>query len=186
MWTVSTVRRSRCSSDGDIDDANGITTDEGAWLKRFASVSDRYWRLRIPKMGIDPVTEESIKPKIVGLWLGNTWEPGKLTIPMPDEHAETVTQRGIGDRGWQGNTQAVRRRVGELFLQLDAAAEPAALAAIAEYDLLRPMWIIHDANKAERAVLAQRQDGRMGFGFEPGWFPRQGRIPWSEYQPKTT
>ncbi len=166
------------ATDGDFDDANGITTDEGAWVKRFASVSDRYWRLRIPAMGAN------LKPDIIGLWVGNTWEPGKLTIPMLDEQAEVVTLRSQSDRGWQGNTQVVRRRTGELFLQLDAAAEPAALTAIADYDLLRPMWILHDADKAERAVLGQRPDGRIGFGFEPGWFPRQGRIPWVELQPK--
>ncbi len=72
------------ATDGDIDDANGITTDEGAWLKRFASVSDRYWRLRIPAMGAD------LKPEVVGLWVGNTWEPGALTLPHQDEYAETM------------------------------------------------------------------------------------------------
>ena len=179
-WTqvFSVTIPATAATDGDFDAANGITTDEGAWVKRFGSVSDRYWRLRIPGMGAD------LKPDIIGLWLGNTWEPGKITIPMQDEQAETVTQRGQSDRGWQGNTQAVRRRTGEIFLQLDAAAESAAIAAIADYDLMRLMWIIHDADKAERAVLAQRPDGRIGFGFEPGWFPRQGRIPWVELQAK--
>jgi hypothetical protein len=181
-WTqvFSVTIPATAATDGDFDDANGITTDEGAWVKRFSSVSDRYWRLRIPAMGAD------LKPDIVGVWLGNTWEPGKLTMPALDEHAQVITRRAQSDVGWEGNTKAVRQRAGELFLQLDDAAQAGALAAIEQFDLLRPMWILEDADRAERAVLARRPDGRAGFGFEPGWFPRQGRIPWVEHQPKVT
>ena len=179
-WTqvFSVTIPATAATDGDFDAANGITTDEGAWVKRFASVSDRYWRLRIPAMGAN------LKPDIIGLWLGNTWEPGKLTMPALDEHAQVVTKRGTSDVGWEGNTKAVRQRAGELFLQLADAAQAGALAAIEQFDLLRPMWILEDADRAERAVLARRPDGRVGFGFELGWFPRQGRIPWVEHQPK--
>lgn len=166
------------ATDGDIDDANGITTDEGAWLKRFASVSDRYWRLRIPAMGAD------LKPEVVGLWVGNTWEPGALTLPHQDEYAETMVGVTENTLGWQSGTQAVRRRTGELALQLATTAEVAAIAALKDFDLRRPMWIVLDGERTERAVLAIRPSGRFGLGYDRGWFPRQGRIPWIELQPE--
>lgn len=166
---------------GDIDDANGITTDEGAWIKRFAATTaTRYWRLRFPAMGTD------LKPRIVGSILGEFWEPGRVYRPVTDEDDELRTKEISTSWGWSARTIQIRQRVGTLNFRLESAAayDDAAIHIRDNFGQGRLMVIIHDDERGERAVLAQRTLGRAGFQFPPNWGNRAAIVPWSEYEPR--
>ncbi|KKL87829.1 hypothetical protein LCGC14_1930800 [marine sediment metagenome] len=172
---------SSASTDADFDlsgSANGVYTDEGAWLVRFTGQSFRYWRLRVAAMGA------GLTPQVVNLWLGATWEPGEFERPLLDENNEVVTQATESEFGWQGYTQRVRRRGGEFGLKLTLASLEAAALTATDLMALHPFWLIHDADKTERAVLAMRETSRQGLNKARDWFHRSGRISWVELQPK--
>lgn len=167
--------------DGDLDAANGITTDEGAWIKRItAPTARRYLRFRVPAMGAD------VRPIVVGLWFGIYWEPGQLWNPLTDEDLELVTDRIETGKAWAGSTTKVRRRLGELVVKLsEGSDEDAANLHIRDQFLAgRLMWIVHNDDKTERSVLAEFPGGRSGFRYAAGWGNRQSVIPWLEYEPK--
>lgn len=167
--------------DGDLDATNGILTDEGAWLKRIsAPTARRYLRLRIPAMGTD------LKPVIVGAWFGIWWEPGYIFDPLTDEDIELLSSVQETSKGWSGTTREVQRRLGELVFKLPSAAAYAGAATHIRDQFLagRLMWIVHNDEKTERAVLAKFWPGRAGFRFAPGWGNRQSVVPWREYEPK--
>ena len=168
------------SADSDLDAANGVLTSEGAWIKRFASTSSQYVRIFVSAMGA------GLKPVIVNLWVGALWEPGALTNPFTDEDDEPIGAESASDTGWIGHGLTVRRRIGELHVQLPSiAAYTAAANAVRDnFNLRRPMWIVHDDDRAERAVLGIRPRGRTGFRFAPGWGYRQADINWLEHEAK--
>jgi hypothetical protein len=45
------------------------------------------------------------------------------------------------------------------------------------------MWIIHDPARAERAVLAMPQPGRVGLSQQQGWAWDQTQLNWIEHEP---
>lgn len=182
VWTTvfTATLPTAAASGGDFDAANGIKTDEGAWAKRFASENFRYWRLTVNAMGA------GLKPQIVGLWLGTTWEPGQFERPLVDENTEIMGNRTETELGWLGTTQRVRRRTGQIGLKLDdTTKEAAALSAMALFDK-HPMWIVFNADETERVVLADRPPNPVGFQKAVDWFPRSATIPWVEREPKIT
>ena len=166
---------------GDLDATNGITTDEGAWLKRIAApTARRYLRLRVPAMGA------GLKPRVVGLWFGIWWEPGQIFDPLSDEDSELITDAIETKKGWGGSTSEVQRRLGELVFKLPSASAytNAALHIRDQFLRGRLMWIVHNDDATERAVLAKFPPTRAGFRFAAGWGNRQSIIPWREYEPK--
>lgn len=184
-WTtqVTSTIPSTAGVSGSVDATHGVTTDEGAWVKRFTQATALYWRLWIPAMGAGLV------PHVVGLWLGRSWQPAHyLGLPYDDHGQQLLAQEtDPTPAGWRGSGPTARVRDGEL---------PIALANDAEYDTVRyhirehfharrrPMWILHDANRAERAVLAVPPPGRLSFRYEQGWHSRQAVVPWVEHEPR--
>jgi len=157
---TATIPSATSPDDTALSDANGVLTPEGAWVKSFTAVSSRYWRLLINAMGA------GLKPIVVGLWLGDSWLPGKLTLPMTDEDDVLVLQETVlGSTGWVGGTLPVRRRQGELVFKLSsiAAYANAAKHIRDNFGLRRPMWIVHDTSRGERAVLAVRPTEALMF-----------------------
>lgn len=168
---------------GVLSAANGVHTAEGAWVKSFASTSSRYWRLEIPAGGA------GFTPLVVGLQLGERWEPFHFARASDAEDAVFLVEEPVSRFGWRGRGRGVRMRVGELTIKLDgtAADRDEAFRHIRDnFDLSRPMWIIFDTLLgAERAVLTLNAAGqRSGFGFRPDWGYRQATIPWVEHSPK--
>ena len=166
--------------DGDLDATNGITTDEGAWIKRFtAPAATRYWRLQFPAV-------VGLKPRIIGSMLGKFWEPGNIFRPVADEDDALRTKETATSWGWSGRTIQIRQRLGELNFRLptEAAFVDAAIHIRDNFGQGRLMAIVHDDEKTERTVLAQRIVGRHGFQFPPNWGHRAAVIPWFEYEPR--
>ena len=108
---------------GDLDATNGITTTEGAWVKRIAApTARRYLRLRIPAMGA------GLRPRVVGLWFGIFWEPGQLWNPLTDEDVELHADRVETRKAWAASTMQIQRRVGELVFRLPTFTDYTAAA----------------------------------------------------------
>jgi hypothetical protein len=174
---------SSVSTGSDLDAANGILTPEGAWLKRFSGAgAHRYWRYHVNAMGA------GLLPEIVGLWLGAHWVPGYLEFPFEDD-----TYQGTGEvttlpSGWQGRGAIGRQRAGSFHVRLDTEATYDTGAAVQVRDgffLGRPMWLVFDDEKAERALLAVWARQREGFGLgRGGWSWRSGTISWLEWEPE--
>jgi hypothetical protein len=158
----------------------GVRTEEGAWLCRFPTRAARYWRLSIPAMGT------GLRPQLVGWWLGMSYAPSDLRRPLAANQSELLVEELTSERGWQGRGAAANRRLGMLHLKL---------TTVFEYDLARyhleghfgrgrPMWLVHDDSQAERAVLAIRPAGTLGFELPTNWFYPAAEVGWVEYQPK--
>ncbi|HEY0019040.1 MAG TPA: hypothetical protein VGC13_22250 [Longimicrobium sp.] len=166
---------------GNVDRAAGAATREGAWLKRFPRVSARDWRLRIPAMGA------GLRPEIVGLWLGESWQPKLLfDLPWGDSTRQLSFASSESDAGWVGRGSAARVRAGEIGLKLKAEDEYSLAERHIEegFWMPRPMWIVYDSAAAERAVLAMPPAGRNGFSRQGGWSYRQAQIAWVEHEPR--
>jgi hypothetical protein len=163
---------------GSVDDALGVRTEEGAWLKRFDLRAGKYWRLFVPAMGA------SLKPQVVGLWVGMALDLAYLDQPFQDDQDELIAAIETSAAGWDGVGRVVQRRAHELRI---------AITGYADYDLVRyhlqghygarrPMWLIHDVDQSDRALLVVRPPGTLGFGFEPGWGWRRGTVRYVEHE----
>lgn len=165
---------------GQVADANGCHTDEGAFITTFGvSTLNQYLRLRVDAMGA------GLTPRVVGLWAGLRWDSGNIFLPLTDEDDLLISQRTQSSKGWSASTVHVRKRVGDLIFKLpDAAAFTAAAKNIRDnFGRGRLMWIVHDSANSQRAVLAQRPLGRAGFSFPTDFSNRTAQVAWEEYEP---
>lgn len=159
---------------------SGAWTEEGAYLRRFDLTAGTQWRLVIPAMGA------GLRPQIVGLYLGLSWQPGEyLDLPWAEEETELVYAEARSSAGWVGAADLARGRVGELNVRLDdyLAYDFARYHLEGHFGRRRPTWILYDEDQAERAVLAVRPPGRAGFRFDRGWGYRQATVSWVEHEP---
>lgn len=183
-WTtrLTTTPPAAAAVAGLLDAANGVTTEEGAWLKRFAPITASDWRLRVPALGAGLV------PRVVGLWIGQSWAPSQyLDLPWGEDDQELLLAETTTPAGWRGTSSVARVRVGELTIKLGSPAE----YVLARYHVRnhfharrRPMWICYDDAQAERAVLAVPPAGRLNWRIEQGWTNRQAVVSWIEHEPR--
>lgn len=157
----------------------GVRTPEGAFLLAFTGVSERYWRLLIP-------ASAGFVPYLGGFYVGPSWTPPNFSLPMGEDDQAPLAEEVETPWGWSGTTQVVPRREGSFLLKLKN--EPSYLTAddhIRDQYVRRPMWIVPDDAKAERAFLARWSIGVVaGFRAEGGGYrPRQIRLPYREYEP---
>lgn len=177
VWsgTIPTV-----TAPGSLDEANGVVTEEGAFLVRFTREAWAYWRVGIPALG------SGIVPAIVGLWLGMSWQMDFLDNPFAEDQAEQITIEQSSDAGWLARSAITPRRHGTLPLTLrdDQSYE------LARYHLQghwinrnRPMWLVMDSGQADRAVLTLPDRSAPGFAYVSGAAWRQAQLPWIEHEP---
>ena len=180
-WTtVVDVTIPSASAPGALSDANGVVNREGAWLKTFASASDRYWRLRIPAMGV------GLKPQVVNAWLDTSWAPPYRDTPdAPDAH-ELGAQEITMQTGWIARSHIWVRRRGHIGLRLEDSDYDVALEQIQyQFGINRPMWIVHDEARADHAVLALPVLGTIEIlRRSPDWFGPRVAFDWLEHAPK--
>lgn len=179
-WTTVKAVTIPATPGGQIGDANGCHTDEGAFLVTFtASTAERHLRLNVAAMGA------GLTPRVVGLWAGIAWKPGNIFLPLSDEDDVLLAARGQTTKGWSGSTIHVRKRIGDLnFKLLTVAAFTDAAKHIRDnFGRGRLMWIVHDDANSQRAVLAQRPLGRAGFRFPEQRSYRVSAVRWEEYEP---
>lgn len=157
----------------------GARTPEGSYLHSFTAQSSRYWRLLIPAMGA------GIVPKVVGWTVGPRYEAPSFTSPVLTEMAALATDETVTPLGWRGRTTPVRVRQGAIRIELLQRADYLTAAAHLRehFDLGRPMWIVHDDAKAERAVLAVRVLEEQGFQLTTEWPAESGTVIWVEHEP---
>lgn len=169
------------SGPGHIDDALGVRTEEAAWGQRFPVRAGKYWRTFVPAVA-------SFRPQLVGVYLGLAWSPPVFDWRWAEDDDELGGATYETDRGWVGSAGPWNRRSGTLRIRLasDADYDMARLMFHGFFRRRSPMWLIHDINQAERAVLAIRPNGVMGWGYERNWLnKRQAEIPWVELEPDT-
>jgi hypothetical protein len=157
----------------------GVRTPEGAYPRSFTSDTSRYWGLLIPAVA-------SFRPRVGGFYLGPTWTPPPFSLPLGEDDQEPLAEVTETPWGWRGRTLTVPRRAGEIIIKLkDEASYLVADDHIRDQYVRRPMWIVPDDAKAERAFLAEWPVGvRAGFRSEGGGYrPRQIRLPYVEYEP---
>jgi len=180
-WEIVADLTVPASAGGQIDDANGCHTDEGAFLKRLGAdtTAEQFLRLRIPAMGA------GLTPRVIGLWAGTQWVSGNIFLPLTDEDDVLIAQRAQTTKGWSGSTIHIRKRVGDLIFKLPslAAFTDAAKHIRDNFGRGRLMWIIHDDANSQRAVLVQRPLGRAGFQFPTDFSNRTAQVAWEEYEP---
>lgn len=167
---------------GTLDGAYGAVTEEGAWLKRFPATPAEDWRVFIPAMGAGLI------PKIVGCYLGVTWEPEWTELPYEEDGGDVFATVTEGESGWQGNTRAVLRRSGIMVLPLgDVWKYEEGRRHLEQFSRRAPTWLLYDDEQPERAILAIRPPGaRVTFAITPEWGYRKGTLPWIEHEPKVT
>jgi len=126
-----------------------------------------------------------VKPKIGGLWLGPSWSPSRgILLPVGEDDLEPLAEAEVTGWGWEGRTLTVPRRAGEVSLLLTESEYLAAALHLREQYARRPMWMVFDEAKAERAFLARwplRNRGSMRF--EQDSNHRRITIPYEEYEP---
>jgi hypothetical protein len=159
--------------------STGVRTPEGAYLRTFTSTSERYWRLLIPAMGA------GLKPKVGGLWLGPSWQPPAITRPHGEDDHAPLAETSLTPWGWEGRTLTIPRRSGVAIIELiDEASYLIADGHIRDQFVRRPMWLVFDEAKAERAFLARWPVGeRAGFGLPTDYPYRTINLPYEEHQP---
>jgi hypothetical protein len=166
---------------GDIDDALGVRTEEGAWIKRFPMRSGKYWRVRIPAMGA------SLKPQVVNIWLDLAWSPALLDTPIaPDSH-EIGGSASVTQSGWEIRSGVWVRRKGRVSMRLMLPLDYSVARDQIQYQfgLNRPMWIIHDEEQADRAVLALPRLGTIEIEQRGrNWFYPRVDFEWTEHSAK--
>jgi hypothetical protein len=183
-WEVVPFTIPAGSAPGSLDDPNGVVTEEGAWLVRYpfrAGMQARFW---LPAMGAD------LRPQIGGLWLGTWLELDWLSNPYEEDHTSFATAPLESDAGWKGGLHTYTRGDGQLGIRVQGFAgyDPLRvhLGGRGHYGVGRAMWLVHDADAAERGKLVRRPAGRQGLGFgsgdaQHGW--RSGQIAYEEWQP---
>ena len=176
--TALAVTLPAATAPGAVDDALGVRTEEGAWLKRFALRAGKQWRLYVPAMGT------GLKPQVVGLYLGCSLALEYFDRPFQDDQDELVGATVESDAGWLGRSRSIQRRAHELEVKLPsfAAYDQVRYHLQGHFGKGRPMWLLHDLDQADRAVLVVRAPGTLGFGFTPGWGWRRGKLGYVEHE----
>jgi len=178
--TVFSVVLPSATAPGALDDALGVRTEEGAWLKRFDVRAGTGWRLSIAAMGA------GLKPQVVGLWVGLCWQPTRgLTLPVAPGRGESVAELVESLMGWQGRGRTTRRQTGTLTLKLDSEIE----AEVAEYHLEghfaanRPLWLVYDQRRADKARLVLPAAEPFGGEYLDDWINKQTlRLSYVEHE----
>lgn len=161
---------------GSLDDAFGVRTEEGAWLKRFSPRVAKYWRLTIPALG------SGLKQKIVGLHLGKSYSFDPFRPWSPDQD-ELIGEESMSDFGWSGSSAPAVRRQDTLTIQLSTDFDyELARYHFRHFGLRRPCWYVPDETQAQNALMIVRPFGASGFGREPQWFAERANIPYVEHE----
>ena len=180
--TILDVTIPSVSAPGDIDDAAGVLTEEGAWVVRFDARAYTYWRVFSNAMGAD------LLPEIAWAVLGMSYSPDYVDKPVDVETTDLFAGESVSEDGWLGRGDATRAQAGTINI---------TLSSFIEYDLARyhlnglfakgyPMWYLQDEAQAERAFAVVRPKARFGFKYDQQWGYERANIPYIEHQPSET
>lgn len=163
---------------GKLDDALGVRSWEGAFLKRFSGRSGQDWRYDIPALG------SGIVATIPGLWIGQCWRPDYVDRPLAIGATRLIVSETQSDAGWIGRGRAVRRREGVLHFTFGTLFDAEnAVWHLDQYLSGRRMWVVADDERAEDAFLAIVPAELVGQRIEPNWFYPKLDLPYVEADP---
>jgi len=175
------------SMTGAVDDPFGVRTEEAAWIKAFGFRAFKYGRFRIPAMGV------GLKP-MFRAYTGLSYRRARYDLPFIDDRNHLNVQEWTTPAGVRGRGQAAVSRQGQIDFQMTLES--------LEYPTFRdhiinkfggdfgkvgsPMWIIHDDQQADRAVLTMRAGGGEIGSIVTGerLTQRIGSLTWVEHDPK--
>lgn len=167
---------------GHPDDALGVRTEEGAWIKRFPVRVGAYRRWRIPAMGA------GLKPDVTGIHPGRSWQRARYDTPYDAETDVFQVVERSAPSGARGRGRPALPREGAIRFEFSTLEDWTDF----RYHILTlfgrgaPMWILHDPAQADRAVRAIRPvDSRIQMVSEKEWLGfLRGSVPWVEHEPK--
>ncbi len=165
---------------GVIGGANGVLTEEGAWLVTFPSQGYAYWKFDVPAMGV------GLQPAIVGLWLGMAYQPVALYRPFMEHPTDFRAQETVSPLGWRGRGPRAFNRSGALNVRMNDFFEYVQLARFTLDELFGagvPMWVVQDQDRATEAFLALRPIGTQGFVQPQNWATPIGTLNVLEHEP---
>ena len=162
-----------------------VRTEEGAVLFLFTGVAAKYWRVEVDAMGA------GLKPKIVGLYLGQSWAPTKGPLyPYDEEPRELVFSEVRSPFLWAASTRKAsgRNNSGRPWIHPLADEDEYAITRYHLHGLFwasgaSVMWAVPDVNQAERAWLGYAQPGTYGAA-QVDRPARDVVITMSEHEPK--
>ena len=166
------------STPGTLDD--GVLTEEGVYIRRVDLRGYKYWRPFIPAMGA------GLKPKIVGLYLGLSYSPEHLDMPLGVDADTMIVAETQSEAGWLGRGSVTQRREDTINLRL---------SNFTEYDQARyhiqglygagfPMWYIPDDEQADQAMCIVRPaGGSLGFYRRTDYGYAQASFAYLEHEP---
>jgi len=164
-----------------VTNANGVATEEGAWGQLVSPVgAGTYWRLRIPAMGA------GLLPVVVGLWVGMAYQPANnFLMPWSEDQDDLVVKETVSEWAWRGRGPVAAPNTGTMNTKLltDDEYDLARVTVGGHFGRGRPMWIAYDQLQADRAFLAIRPSGNLGYRYEQSWYPRQSQIQYVEHEP---
>jgi hypothetical protein len=178
---IFSVTTPTVSMPGALGDLSGVRTEEGAWVKSFPAEVYLNFRLFFPAAA-------SLTPKLVGVWIGKSWESRVFDFPWGDEQVTGLASVEVLEHGWEGRNETTPQRSGVLTVRHDNYVDydQTRYNVLGHWALNRAMWIVADREQADRAVLAQMVQGAVAnyvFDGERLW--RVGLpINWQEYYPK--
>jgi hypothetical protein len=166
---------------GAVDDALGVRTEDGMWLKGFPVRGSKYGRLRMPAMGA------GLRPRFRA-YPGLSYKRTRYDVPFSDDTdvlkvQEVVTPAGVRGRGTRSNP-----RRGVIHFQMHEESFEYPLFrdhVLTKFGRGAPMCIVHDDQQADRAVLAIRE-GEAELGTQvtaDRLTQRVGIVPWVEHDP---
>lgn len=163
---------------GSLDDAYGVRTPEGVWLKRFSYRSANSWRYDVPALG------SGIVATIPGLWIGTSWRPSFVDRPLGIRATRLIVEETQSDQGWIGRGKGVRRREGVLHFTFASMFDAeSAVWHLDQYTMGRRMWVIADDERADDAFLAIAPSDLIGQRLDPSYFFPKLDLPYLEADP---
>ena len=163
-----------------LDNATGVKTEAGAWVMLFPFRAHKYWRAFVSAMGA------GLKPQIVGLSLGLSWEFPWIDLPYGDNVTQLVVSEVESDAGWLGRSWPNTKRVQTARLKLDDfySYGQARYHLEGRFGGGAPMVLVPNQEQADRTLVVVRPKGQFGFRIASGWGYQQAEVAYVESQPK--
>lgn len=154
--------------------SEGGLTEDGTYIRSFDLHVGQDWRFVVDAMGA------GLKPEVAGGYIGKYFSPAHQVI-KPFSYGESELLASADP------SPVIERRRGQVHLKLagDLEFEQARYHFDGLFFRERPMWLVHDDEEAEKALLVKRVPGSTGLiQVEGDWSEFQVQFDWVELEPE--